>query len=106
MILGLPVDRHRIGAGAKPTSGIFADVDLFVSSRVMQCLGIGINRNEFDVFDAGIDHAIDGGATGAADTNHFNLCERFNCWFNDLRHVTLLPSLYVHSIPCHGAVVQ
>jgi hypothetical protein len=51
---------------------------------VVQGLRVSIDGDEFDVFDAGLDHAVDGRAAGAADADNLDLRECLDCWLNDL----------------------
>jgi hypothetical protein len=76
----------RIGPSAQAASFIFTDVDLNVGARVMQRLRVGVNSDKLNVFDAGLDHPIDGRATGATDAGDLNFGKCFYSWFSDLRH--------------------
>ena len=61
-----------IGAGAKATGGISSNVEFDVGVGHQQRLCIGVDGDEFDTADTGVDHAIDGIDTAAADTGDFD----------------------------------
>jgi hypothetical protein len=59
--------------GAKALGQLVADVDALGCTRGLQLLGIGVDRDELDVADTGLDHAVhgvDAGTTDADDADH------------------------------------
>ena len=62
----------RIGAGSATAGELAADLQLDLSSRDAQRLFIGIDGGELHALDAGLDHAVDGVATAAADADDFD----------------------------------
>ena len=64
---GLP-DR-RVGAGAEAARDLRADVDLHVGVAHQQRLRVGVDRDELDAGQAGLDHAVDGVRAAAADAD-------------------------------------
>ena len=67
----------RVGAGAEAAGSVLADMDFLVGFGVMQCLGVGINGDELDVLDTGLNHPVDGRAAGAANPYYFNFVRTF-----------------------------
>ena len=55
---------------------------------MMQVLCVGIDRDELNTFDFGIDHVVEGILAGTADTDHFYSSKRLNFGF-DLGHFSL-----------------
>ncbi len=65
-----------LGIGARAESFRKFSADLQLDGRLghFQRLQIGIGGDEFDAFDFGADHAVDGVASSAAHADHFDLC--------------------------------
>ena len=59
----------RVGAGAEPARRLRADVDLDVGVAHQQRLRVGVDRDELDAREAGVDHAVDGVRAAAADAD-------------------------------------
>ena len=62
-------------AGAEPAGELAADVELDVGVGHQQRLGVGVDRDEFDALEPGLDHAVDGIDTSAADADDLDDCE-------------------------------
>ena len=60
----------RLRAGAEPAGHLRAHLDDALGLRTGERLGIGIGDDELDAFEPGLDHVVDGIATGAADPTH------------------------------------
>ena len=58
-----------IGARAEPPRELAADVELHVGVGQQQRLRVGVDGDELDAFQAGVDHAVDGVAAATADTD-------------------------------------
>ena len=72
MVLGgLPAD-VGIGPGTEATGQLTADVELDVGVAHQQRLGVGVDRDELDALEPGVDHPVDGVATTAADPHHLD----------------------------------
>ena len=67
VVLGGLSTHFRVGAGTEPTSELAADVELDVGIAHEQRLGVGVDRDELAPLESGLDHAVDGVATAAAD---------------------------------------
>ena len=52
----------------------------------MKGLGVGIDRDEVNPADFGINHVVDGVFAGAPDSHHFDSGKSLNFWI-DFRHV-------------------
>ena len=65
---GLPADLG-VGAGAEAPRELAADVELDVGVAHEQRLRVGVDRDELDALQARVDHAVDGVAATAADTD-------------------------------------
>ena len=59
----------RASAGAESPRELLADLDLHVTLGGEQRLRIGVHRDELDAREVLLDHAVDGIATAAADTD-------------------------------------
>ena len=59
----------RVGAGAEAAREALADVDRDVGVRLLQRLHVGVDGDELDAGDAGLDHAVDGVDAGTADAD-------------------------------------
>jgi hypothetical protein len=62
----------RVRARAEPASQLTTDVQLDVGVRRQQCLRVGIDRDELDALQAGLDHPVDGIDATAADPDHLD----------------------------------
>ena len=58
-----------VGAGAEPTRELAAEVELHVGVAHEQRLRVGVDRDELDALQAGVDHAVDGVAAAPADAD-------------------------------------
>ena len=58
-----------IGAGAEAARRLRADVDLHVGVAHHQRLRVGVDRDELDAGEAGVDHPVDGVRAAAADAD-------------------------------------
>ena len=58
-----------VAAGAEPACQLTADVELDVGVAHQQRLGVGVDRDELDALQAGVDHAVDGVDAAAADAD-------------------------------------
>ena len=65
----------RIGAGAETARRGGADVDLHVGVAHHQRLRVGVDRDELDSREAGVDHAVDGVRAAAAGADDLDHCE-------------------------------
>ena len=54
-----------------------ADLDLHVGVAHQERLRVGVDRDELDAGEAGVDHAVDGVRAAAADTGDLQDCEEF-----------------------------
>ena len=59
-----------VGARAEAAGGRAADVHLGPGAGVLERLEVGVDGDELDALDAGLDHAVDGVDAGAADAHH------------------------------------
>ena len=59
----------RVGARAEPARDALADVQRDVRGRLLQRLQVGVDRDELDALDLGLDHPVDGVDAGAADAD-------------------------------------
>ena len=64
-----------VATGAQPASQLTPNIDLDFGIAHEQRLGIGIDRNELDASQAGVDHAVDGVHAAAADADDLDHCE-------------------------------
>ena len=64
--------RPRSGFEPEPSPRVtrVADVQGLVGRRLLQRLQVGVDRDELDALDLGLDHAVDGVDAGAADADH------------------------------------
>ena len=60
----------RVGARAEPARDVGADVKRDVRRALLERLEVGVDGDELDALDAGLDHAVDGVDAGAADAHH------------------------------------
>ena len=60
VLLGRLAADLGIAAGAEATGELAADVELHVGVAHEQRLGVGVDRDELDALEAGVDHAVDG----------------------------------------------
>ena len=65
---GLPSDLG-IGTGAEPPRELPPDVELHVRVGEQERLRVGVDRDELDALQAGVDHPVDRVATSAADAD-------------------------------------
>ena len=63
----------RISAGAQAVGELYAKLDLDGRAAHLQRLQVGVGGHELHAFDVSINHAIDGIAAAAADTDNFDL---------------------------------
>src|SRR4029079_6699948 len=59
----------RVGACAEPAGRLRADVDLQVGVRHQERLRVGVDRDELDAAEPGLDHAVDRVRAAAADAD-------------------------------------
>jgi hypothetical protein len=64
---------RRLGAGAEALGQLATDVDLRLGVRYLQLLHVGVDGDELDLVDAGVDHAVDGVEPRAADADDLDL---------------------------------
>ena len=69
----------RVGARAEAARRLRADVDLHVGVAHHQRLRVGVDRDELDAGQAGIDHAVDGVRAAAADADDLDDGEVVAC---------------------------
>ena len=62
----------RIGTGAETAGRLRADVDLDVGVRHQERLCVGVDGDELDAGEAGLDHAVDGIGTAAAHADNLD----------------------------------
>jgi hypothetical protein len=60
---------------------------------VVQGLGVSIDGDEFNTLNPGLNHAVDGSATGSANANYFDTSECFNFGSDLLWHIVPCPHL-------------
>ncbi len=65
----------RVAARAQAAGQLAPDVQLEVGVAHQQRLGVGVGRDELDVAQARIDHAVHGVDPSATDTHHLDHCE-------------------------------
>ena len=65
----------RVGAGAEAARRRRADVELHVGVAHHERLRVGVDRDELDAGQAGVDHPVDGVRAAAADADDFDDCE-------------------------------
>ena len=58
-----------VRAGAQPAGDLRADVQGDVGRRLLQRLQVGVDGDELDALDLGLDHAVDGVDAGPADAD-------------------------------------
>ena len=72
VLLGrLPADLG-VAARAQTPGQLAADVELDVGVAHQQRLGVGVDGDELDALQAGVDHAVDRVDTAAADADHLD----------------------------------
>ena len=59
-----------LGAGAQSAGELAADVDLHVGVAQRELLEVGVDGDELDLGEAGVDHPVDGVQTCAADAHY------------------------------------
>ena len=64
-----------IGTGAEPLGELAADVDLRRHVAHLQLLDVGVDRDEVDLGDSGVDHPVEGVQPGAADADDADHCK-------------------------------
>ena len=62
-----------VRAGAQPARDVGPDLERHVRGRRVQRLRVGVQRDELDAGDLGLDHAVDGVHAAAADADHAQL---------------------------------
>ena len=68
-LVGCTTSDVRIGAGAEALGELAADVDLDRGIARAQLLDVGVDGDELDLADAGVDHPVDRVEAGSADTH-------------------------------------
>ena len=68
-VLGGAAADLRVRAGAEALGDLAADVDLRRGVAHLQLLDVGVDRDEVDLVDPGVDHAVDRVQAGAADAD-------------------------------------
>ena len=63
-----------VTTGSEASCEIATDVEFDVGVGHEKCLRIGIDRDKFNAFETGIDHAVDGIDSTAADSDDFHHC--------------------------------
>src|SRR5699024_504669 len=63
-----------VGAGAETAGDLLADIELDVRVGHQQRLGVRVDRDELDALETGLDHAVDGVDTSAADADDLDDC--------------------------------
>ena len=58
-----------IAAGAEPAGEVATDVELDVGVAHQQRLGVGVDGDELDALQPGVDHPVDGVDAAAADAD-------------------------------------
>ena len=66
-----------LGARAQAFGGLRPELDAALALGLGQGLGIGVGDDEFDPFEMGVDHVVDGVAAGAADPQHHDAGPQF-----------------------------
>jgi len=74
VVLGGLAPDGGVGAGAQAPREIPADVELGVSVGHEQRLGVGVDGDEFDATQTGLNHAVDRVDAATADTHHLDDC--------------------------------
>ena len=74
VVLGRALADLGIGAGAETARDLLADVELDVRVGHEERLGVGVDRDEFDALETGLDHAVDSVDTSAADADDLDDC--------------------------------
>ena len=72
MLFGRLTAHVGIGTGSEPPGRVTTDIELDIGIRHQQRLRIGIDCDELDAPDPGIDHAIDGVDAAAAHSDNFD----------------------------------
>ena len=75
MVLGGLLADLGIRAGAETAGDLLADVELDVRIGHEKGLCVGVDRDELDALEPGLDHAVDGVDTSAADADDLDDCE-------------------------------
>ena len=68
---GLTAD-FGIGPAAESVRDLLPDVDLDVGIAHVELLHVGVDGDELDALDAGVDHPVHGVGAGAADADHLD----------------------------------
>ena len=68
-VLGRAAADLRVGARAEPLGELAADVDLRRRVAHLELLDVGVDRDEVDLRDAGVDHPVERVQAGAADAD-------------------------------------
>jgi hypothetical protein len=58
-----------VGPGAEAPGELTADVELHIGVTAEQCLGVGVDGDELDALQTGVDHSVHRVASTAADTD-------------------------------------
>ena len=74
-LLGRLLPNRGVRAGAEPLRQVAADVDLQLGIRDLELLHVGVDGDEVDLVDAGVDHPVDRVQPGAADADDLDLRE-------------------------------
>src|SRR5262249_9163680 len=72
-----PPPALRPASRTEPLGQLVADAHVHRRLAPHEGLGVGVDRDKLDTVDSGINHAVDGIATGAADADHLDMRERF-----------------------------
>ena len=72
-------------------SEVATDVNLVARVAHDECLRVGIDRDEVDSTETGIDHAIDGVDTATTDPDHFD--DRNRRVLRTTRHILVNPQV-------------
>ena len=74
VVLGGLAPDGGVGAGAQAPREVPADVELGVGVGHEQRLGVGVDGDEFDAAQTGLNHAVDRIDAATADTHHLDDC--------------------------------
>jgi hypothetical protein len=72
MILGGLTTHLGIRTRAQASGDLTADIELHIGVAHQERLGIGVDGDELDALQAGVDHAVHRVAAGAADADHLD----------------------------------
>ena len=104
-LVGRAVADLGVGAGAEAARELAADLQLDVGVAHLERLRVGVDRDELDALQAGVDHAVDGVGAAAADADDLDdrqVAARVHC--SPVRSSSDRLSVSRHGAPAKSAL--